>query len=288
MSYIFLLEQGEESSAESFSDIAQFVQSRITSSVEHPCSSDNATEFFRGSRYGMTSERSTVNPGEESRTLSVEDFPVRTSPLPEKVQALKENDLACGVRWQELSARYDRDTHSWRTHRCLWDEDLPWSSVTLPNWGSMRDGVLYQRLTPVPLTSESVSGFWPTPKAMDGEKGARTATESVMRRAENGKANLAEAVVASMVWPTPRANDGLKGGMIANDPRNGLPAAVLYATPTARDWRSGKVSEKTMQKNSRPWACCLGINRPGWAFFFNAKQVTSCQLDIPQESQTEL
>lgn len=38
----------------------------------------------------------------------------------------------------------------------------------------------------------------------------------------------------SGLWPTPRANDPEKRGMIANDPRNGLPAAVLHwPTPHA-------------------------------------------------------
>ena len=37
-------------------------------------------------------------------------------------------------------------------------------------------------------------------------------------------------------WPTPRANDAEKRGRIANDPRNGLPAAVMYwKTPTEDD-----------------------------------------------------
>jgi len=40
-------------------------------------------------------------------------------------------------------------------------------------------------------------------------------------------------------WPTPRANDAEKRGNIANDPRNGLPAAVrTYPTPIARDSRT--------------------------------------------------
>ena len=37
--------------------------------------------------------------------------------------------------------------------------------------------------------------------------------------------NLATAV---NLWPTPRANDAEKRGAIANDPRNGLPAAALW------------------------------------------------------------
>ena len=37
-------------------------------------------------------------------------------------------------------------------------------------------------------------------------------------------------------WPTPRANDAEKRGQIANDPRNGLPAAVMYwPTPTCQE-----------------------------------------------------
>ena len=53
------------------------------------------------------------------------------------------------------------------------------------------------------------------------------------------------------MWPTPRANDAEKRGHIANDPRNGLPAAALYATPLARDYRTGSKKRYGDPKRTR-------------------------------------
>lgn len=54
-----------------------------------------------------------------------------------------------------------------QTARCLFAEDLPWSSVTLPRWGMMRDGVLWER-TILPLrTNATASGYWRSPTSRD-------------------------------------------------------------------------------------------------------------------------
>ena len=44
-----------------------------------------------------------------------------------------------------LLAKYDPDTHSLKTAQCSLVEDLTECSVTLPRWGSMRNGVVFQR-----------------------------------------------------------------------------------------------------------------------------------------------
>ncbi len=80
-----------------------------------------------------------------------------------------ENVAECGSTWRELSVKYDPVSCSWKTHRCLFQEDLQPSSLTLPRWGSMRNGVLLERTTPDFCTSEKGFGYLPTPKAsMDG------------------------------------------------------------------------------------------------------------------------
>lgn len=46
-------------------------------------------------------------------------------------------------------------------------------------------------------------------------------------------------------WPTPRANDPEKRGNIANDPRNGLPAATRHwPTPQASDGEKGGPNQR--------------------------------------------
>jgi hypothetical protein len=108
----------------------------------------------------MMYEPSTENHGEAWLTLYQAAFRAKTLVQPEKEQELKGRVLDFGKKWLELSVRYDHDTHSWRTHRCLFDEDLLQSSVTLPKWGMMRHGVLF-RLRPAehPI-KENESGLW--------------------------------------------------------------------------------------------------------------------------------
>ncbi|BAP44734.1 putative uncharacterized protein [Pseudomonas sp. StFLB209] len=59
--------------------------------------------------------------------------------------------------------KFDVNTSCWKTHRCLWDEALPWSSVTLPRWGTTRSGLVSQRQTAERPINATASGLWPTP-----------------------------------------------------------------------------------------------------------------------------
>jgi DNA (cytosine-5)-methyltransferase 1 len=76
-----------------------------------------------------------------------------------------------GSRWRELSVRYDQDSFLWKTHRCLWSEVLEPLSVTFPRWGMILGGVLWERITQEPITSEAGSGYWPTPTAHNAKEG---------------------------------------------------------------------------------------------------------------------
>ena len=59
----------------------------------------------------------------------------------------------CGPTWQMPFAYYDPDTSSVRTSQATFPWDSTPSSPTLPPWGSMRGGELYERPTPAPLTA---------------------------------------------------------------------------------------------------------------------------------------
>lgn len=100
------------------------------------------------------------------------------------VMELTEKAPANGVKWVESSVKYDLNGCEWRTHRCLWDEVLPWSSVTLPRWGMTVAGVVYQHPTLERPISATVSGLLPTPMASDW-KGGTTAI-----RKDTGKQRL--------------------------------------------------------------------------------------------------
>jgi len=129
------------------------------------------TDACRLSRSGMTFKPLTDDLGEGVLMSFLEAFPARTSAQPEKVQGSKENEAVCGDTWRESSVKFDPDTSSWKTHQCLWEEDLQPSSLTLPKWGMMLDGVLWERITLPLLTSGTESGFWPTPTANEDAAG---------------------------------------------------------------------------------------------------------------------
>ena len=164
MSYTYLLEQGEESSAECFSDIPQSVLLNLNLTAEKSCSKDNETESYPSSQSGMMLKPSTGDRGEEKLTSSVEGSRVRTSARQEREPVSTVNDQECGEKCKELSVKFDLKSSSWKTHLYLWEEDLLESSVILPRWGMMQSGVCWELTMPELHTKESESGSWPTPR----------------------------------------------------------------------------------------------------------------------------
>jgi DNA (cytosine-5)-methyltransferase 1 len=119
----------------------------------------------------------------------------------------------------------------------LWDEDLSACSLTLPKWGSMRDGVLSELLMLEHRTAENDAGLWPTPTVCGNynRKGAS---------AQSGD-GLATAV---KTWPTPTVNDSknctLPPSQVKHD---NIPGALLRdgekaggaLNPTWVEWLMG-------------------------------------------------
>jgi hypothetical protein len=234
-------------------------------------SPDKTMETSKPSRSGMTFKPSTDDLGADLLTWFLADFRAKTSAQPEKVQESKESDHPCGNTWRESSVRYCRNTSSWKTHRCLWDEDLAPSSLTLPKWGMMQSGVLWERITSPLHTDETESGLLlPTPTCADATMGAilNDNTKLIMlksgklRKISNqgvsGSIGLARTVA---MWPTPQAHKTTESGEIVNadgTPWDGLSKphskttgrpittaladAVKFATPQARDFRTGQQS----------------------------------------------
>jgi hypothetical protein len=160
---------------------------------------DSGTDACPDSRSGMTSRPSTGDLGAAPSMSSAADFLARTSAQPAREPGSPGRDPVCGATWRELLVKWDLDSSSWKTHQCLFTEDLPWSSVTLPNWGMMRSGVCWERATPsgitairARITKGLASGFsrFPTP-CLPGNGGS------------NGKAKLR----AMLRWATPSAQD---------------------------------------------------------------------------------
>ena len=210
-----------ESSEDTCSDGEQSAQSNGNPTQLVYLQPDKMTAFSRLSRFGMTFRPLTGDRGEELLTLYREDFLARTYPAQGREQGLKESDQGCGNIWHESSMRYDLATHSWRTHLCLWDEALQWSSVTLPKWGMTVSGVLFQHPTAERPISGTGSGCWPTPTGQDNVQ-----IRGVGKAANHPRRGTTLGGAVRAMWLTPSANEDAAGTpngrmqkMLGNDPR---------------------------------------------------------------------
>ena len=221
-----LQEPAEESLPASCLDGALSAQLSKTLMPQAYLSPDRMTAFYRLFRFGMTFAPLTDTDGEAVLTSYLEAFPVRTSALLDEDLALKESAADCGQKWQGSLAKFDRSTSSWKTAQPSLFVDLNESLVTWPRSGMTVDGQCWELPTLALRTSATDSGLWPTP-TVSGNYNRKGASK--------------------------HSGDGL-----ATRVRN-------FATPTARDWKSGKASQATMDRNSRPLSEQIGGSlNPTW------------------------
>lgn len=214
------------------SDTSPSAPSRTMSIASKSWRKGKKTGAFPGSQYSLTFAPSTDDPGAASSTSSPEDSPAKTSPPQAKAQESPAPDPASGPKWRELSVKYDRATSSWRTAQCLFIEDLPPSSVTLPRSGMMLDGQCWEQTTAARPTTGNASGFWPTPRAEDSEQTG----------GHRGKPDTLTSAVR--FWPTPTSACATGGQTSRSGKRKGeklLSGAVkdpaYWPTPKGRDWK---------------------------------------------------
>jgi hypothetical protein len=167
-----LQEQEAEYSAESSSDGEQSAPLNGSHTQLAYLPPDKMTAFSRLSRYGMTFKPLTESRGGELLTLYLAGFLAKTYQQQEKAQGSRGNGQVCGSTWQESLVMFDRVSCSWKIHRSLFDEGLCQSLVTLPRWGMMQNGVVYQRLNVERYTSATGFGFLlPTPTCHNAKEG---------------------------------------------------------------------------------------------------------------------
>jgi hypothetical protein len=228
-------EQAVESLEESSSDGKPSVQLSGSHTQLAYLPPDKMTAFSRLSRFGMTFKPLTEDLGEELLMSFRAAFPARTSQLQGREMAWTESEAECGNTWRGWLAKYDPDSSLWRTAQCSLLEEEPESLQTLPRSGMTRAGLLWALPMSEHHTNATGSGLWPTPTASSNGPGKDLNNP---RGVQQGNA-LATAVV----WAA-----------------NGK-----FATPTARDWKSGKASQATMERNSRPLSEQIGGSlNPMW------------------------
>jgi hypothetical protein len=154
----------------------------------------------------MMSAPSTELRGEEKLMSSAGDSLAKTSQQQEKELVSQENEADFGERWPESLAKYDPNTHSWRTHQCLLFEDLTECLAIFPRWGMMHDGELWELTMSAHLIEEKEFGLqqkFPTPTASD-YKDQPTSKSWKEKGAVNYKLSNPEI---RRMWGTPKAQD---------------------------------------------------------------------------------
>ena len=212
MSYIYLQEQGGESSAECFSDIPAYVLSRLNLIAEKSFYKGSEMECCQSSQSGTMCEPLTASRGEGKLTSSVADSLVKTYLAQGKEQELKESEADCGLNLQESLARYDPATHLWKTRQCSLFEGLDECLETFPKSGMMQGGVLWELTMWEHPTSERECGYWRTPDAGAGgeisdEKAADYAAGKPRKSGSAIQIRLCDQVRHRKLWPTPKCQD---------------------------------------------------------------------------------
>jgi hypothetical protein len=244
----FLQALGEGYLPTYYSDTNQSAQSKSMSIVSRSYQRGKKTVAFHGFQSLQMSRNLTAGRGAELLTWFLAASHARTSANAEREPGLTVPAPVCGQTWRESSVRFDRDSCSWKTHRLLFDADLPESSAILPVWGRMSAaGVVLERTT-VPLhTSAKDAGLsecWPTPLSRDGKDTPGMALEGVnpdgSERSRTDTLPRAVWARAKRMWPTPRAEEGGPDfAKVERGKRTGQSVSPSLATAVALEGGSG-------------------------------------------------
>jgi hypothetical protein len=207
---------------------------------------------------------STANLGVAEWLASLAERPVRTSASPGSALGSTENAPGSSSSSSASSASASRNGSSGRTSGAQLLLFPPSSPPSKPR-ATAAPGPAFVRVTLAPLTSAPASSCWPTATAQrsGNNRGGAAGRVGPVRPSLDSLATM----VAARLWSTPRASP--------NENRNTKPApshgvtygrtlsgdAILWATATARDWKSGEHSEATERRNARPlaeqaWRAC--------------------------------
>ena len=267
MSWLFSQALVAEFSADTCSDGEQSAPSKSSPIPQAYCSPDRMTAFSRISRFGMTFAPLTADHGEALLTWYLAGFRARTSASQEKEPESTALAAGYGPKWRASLAKFDRDSSSWKTAQLSLLADSEQSSVIWPRSGMTAGGQCWELPMLERLTSGTGFGLWRTPTVgMINADRAKDPEYTARKEAKGQTITLADQVRHKRLWPTPTVcgNYNRKGASPTSG--DGLATAVLkVATPTARDWKSGKASQATMDRNSRPLSEQIGGSlNPTW------------------------
>lgn len=201
------------------------------------CSPDTGQEFQ------STKTSMTLEPTLRVSTSSTEDIPASHSPTQDSSVEQKIPDIY-GRSSGESFAYYDHESLSLRMSQATLFSDSTECSLTLPRWGWMCDGELYERqMSAPPISEQDSSSLLPTPSAHEPGGTAEAHLERKNKRDGRHRKSPTHLAYMSNLLPTPRGTDGHGGGKHGDGGPDLksiamlLPAVKLLPTPTSMDSR---------------------------------------------------
>lgn len=243
MSFIFSRALVEEFLEANCSESKPSAPSNSNPTPQAYCSPARMTDYSRLSRYGMTYAPLTDDRGAALLTWYLEASRARTFQPREKAPSMPAPAPGSGGKCTELSMRYDRNSHSWKTHLCLWAEDLPESSVILPKSGTMRKALLKKGVW---IGTPTASGKKRSEKFREGNKLPNphefvrmfpTPTASCGGKESNRETGKKLITVVSQ-FPTPRTK-GMCGGTGSYQKMKDLEAKGIITPDERRQMTAG-------------------------------------------------
>ncbi len=167
MSWHYLQELAADCLEASSTDGEPSAPSRLKTTAGACCCSDSETGCSTSFQCGMTCDRSTGDRGVDAWISSLGDSRANRSAKPASARR-KTTTATCGPILSGSFARFDRDSHSWRTSQLsLFTSTSEQFLATYPKRGSMRGGKLYRQKASALRTDDRDYSLWPTPTASD-------------------------------------------------------------------------------------------------------------------------
>ena len=252
----FSREPGAGSLPTDSSDSAQSVMSKSSRTVRRSSKRGKLTAYSMwlpsSETCGSSFALAQVNAIGALRIWLREAFPANPSPSQENARGVP-TPAIFGLSSPKWCGKFDPDTCSLRTCQDslpgMEDATSGASLVTWPRSGTVSDGVCWELTMSVPRTGARGSGYWPSPRGSDGEKGGPN------QRGSKGDRMLPSAVM----WLTPSVEDAGRQGKAENwrqyeeggrTTQARLRNQVMWPTPQAEDSHHGgrSMSPRGVQK----------------------------------------
>jgi hypothetical protein len=191
------------SSLTSCSDIDRLQPLKSNHIVNASSAPDSVTARCPGFRSTAIFANSPDDHIEASWIASLAASRARTSRALATERASTAQGPVSGTTWHAWSAKFDRDSYSWRTRQISLFAGLPESSRIFSRCGTAAYGMYWELATWAPRIDETGSGYLPTPTTADNMHSPSMTKWAAHRR----------------MYSTPTASDGPRGG--STKPRSG-------------------------------------------------------------------